>query len=1313
MRKPSGTRIAQAIGSALVVLALSLYVLPAYARAESLLAGERSESEIQELINRMLSSGDYVEGEAIVCFLPAADEGLTAQADLLAGAELLSQVTARQYAEATGEAVPAADETGVLTAQAEEEQVQVVLVRSQDVDTEGLLHELLADPRVLSAEPNYLGYLAEEDSDETSPDDPPTMVSVTDNEEVPTDASTDATVGEEEIALEPPEVEEVASELPNDEPEAEAEAEPEAEVEEALPESLETEPEPEEVSDDTEAPSITAQSDPARASQDLTGYQWSSVGASNAISQFPNWTNPGIKAPNWNTSDATNASGVVAIMDTGIDYTHPDLAGVMYHFSPELQAQLGCGEFGYAPLREDKADIRDGHDHGTHCAGIVAAEWNDFGVSGIANGVKLIGVAVPRTVESNGYTTESIVKGYDFLIRAAKAGVDIRAVNRSLIMPPATNTMDVLMQAAGELGIVSTVAAGNEAQDLETIFNDATYLQSNPYLLRVDASDRRDSKASFSNYGQNVTDLFAPGSAILSTIPTSLSGEHRYFASADSDPLFLRTDFDNNLMDVTPGTDVEQNLSVEGVSQAAFGADGDSSSLRVEVKATSGSTAELYLDVPAGPLNAGDVQDIVVAFSADRDYLGAVELGAVLENGKNVLDLEYRDKVTCENYVTTDGWCFAYLHISDPEGLGAFKQYVDAGNNTCVRLTLAFSLSSLSAQTGSAITSNIYLDQIAFGKPGNNAVLPYQYFSGTSMAAPAVAASAAIVSSTIDGVDPATRAATTVRMLKGAIHQAEGYAGYCKQNGQLDLSLLGQTDGLIPVIESASISGETLVIEGSNFSQPGTLTVGGKRAEVTSWSDDSIEATWPEGLTSGLIPITVKTDKGSQVCRAFILEAPEQLAGTVSVYERDLAPLQRADETSTMTCPHALIATNDGTLFAVAVDNDKGSEAPLVRCLMRSDDQGNSWAPVALPQILRTVTIAAGDGEVFVMGVQTDKAYELADSVLYRMDETTGTFTLLNSFDSDEMGINRSSILEYVNGRLYLASYRLDETFSEPSRLCVQRFSDDYKTATEPFVLSGEYPVYGLDGGVKAAVVGNSIYVLATVEDDPNGIRGGMSSLTAAAESKNTSVKFVGLERVDVAEDGALTSTNLSDTLVGIPEPGIDGEEIAMAASREGVFLVSSVLADQLPAGAERTDTFVLKPGATAFEPYTKTLSYARTTQPVAVCSPDGWLYACAISDYEVPTIFGRATKIATSPMPEPVPETEPEPKPEPEPEPTPGPNVPERDDQPSGGKESSSRVLPKTGDPFADNVPVMVTLILVGLACIAYGLWLNTSKTS
>ncbi len=125
------------------------------------------------------------------------------------------------------------------------------------------------------------------------------------------------------------------------------------------------------------------------------------------------------------------------------------------------------------------------------------------------------------------------------------------------------------------------------------------------------------------------------------------------------------------------------------------------------------------------------------------------------------------------------------------------------------------------------------------------------------------------------------------------MHQTEGYAGYCKQNGQIDLSLVEQTDGLTPSIDSASVSGDFVTIEGGSFSQPGTLTLGGKEAEVISWSDSVIEATWPEGLTSGLIPVTVKTDSSAEACRAFILEAPAQFAGSVSVYEHDMAPRAR------------------------------------------------------------------------------------------------------------------------------------------------------------------------------------------------------------------------------------------------------------------------------------------------------------------------------------------------------------------------------------------------------------------------------------
>ena len=150
---------------------------------------------------------------------------------------------------------------------------------------------------------------------------------------------------------------------------------------------------------------------------------------------------------------------------------------------------------------------------------------------------------------------------------------------------------------------------------------------------------------------------------------------------------------------------------------------------------------------------------------------------------------------------------------------------------------------------------------------------------------------------------------------------------------------------------------------------------------------------------------------------------------------------------------------------------------------------------------------------------------------------------------------------------------------------------------------------------------------------------------------------------------------------------------------------MSSQLAESLPAGAERTDTFVLKPGAAKFEPYTKTLSYAPMTEPIAVCSPDGWLHAFAISDYENTTIFGRATKVATSQDPEPEPEPQPQPDPEPQPQPKPQPG-PKASDNTTPTKRSSSKVsLPKTDDPAAATLRTEALLALTGLACTVCGL--------
>lgn len=124
----------------LVVLAVSLSVfgfcrVPMTALAQEFLsATQRSEAQIDALVKPMLASGEYVEGEAIVCRLGEGAEGLTAQSGgLFEDTERLSGVTARQYAEATGEVLPVAGEPGAMTAQAEDEPVEILLVRSPNV----------------------------------------------------------------------------------------------------------------------------------------------------------------------------------------------------------------------------------------------------------------------------------------------------------------------------------------------------------------------------------------------------------------------------------------------------------------------------------------------------------------------------------------------------------------------------------------------------------------------------------------------------------------------------------------------------------------------------------------------------------------------------------------------------------------------------------------------------------------------------------------------------------------------------------------------------------------------------------------------------------------------------------------------------------------------------------------------------------------------------------------------------------------------------------------------------------------------------
>jgi len=222
----------------------------------------------------------------------------------------------------------------------------------------------------------------------------------------------------------------------------------------------------------------------------------------------------------------------IAIIDTGIDLTHPDL---------NLAGSTDCAGFGGCV----DGGGNDGHGHGSHVAGIAAAKNNDFGVVGVAPGARLWAV---RVLDNNGSGwTSWIIAGIDWVTAHADT---IEVANMSLGGQGFSSAMREAIQESVAEGVVYVVAAGNDSRDVYG--NDGRFGTSDdfvpaayPEVAAISAladSDGRyggagpttsygpdDSFASFSNFSRSVTagnpvtspgaaiDLMCPGVNIYST----------------------------------------------------------------------------------------------------------------------------------------------------------------------------------------------------------------------------------------------------------------------------------------------------------------------------------------------------------------------------------------------------------------------------------------------------------------------------------------------------------------------------------------------------------------------------------------------------------------------------------------------------------------------------------------------------------------------------------------------------------------------------------------------------------------------------
>ncbi len=241
----------------------------------------------------------------------------------------------------------------------------------------------------------------------------------------------------------------------------------------------------------------------------------------------------------WAVHNNTGSNGiVVADIDTGVKYTHPDLTANMWVNPGEIAGNGVDDDLnGYVDdvhginAITHSGDPMDDHGHGTHTAGTFGAAGNNG--PGFATGTGVVGVnwtvkiLACKFLDASGSGTDAgAIECFNYITAMKNRGVNIRVSSNSWgsyrdTSAPFPQSLKDAIDAAGNAGILNVFAAGNgdangNPVNIDTYPHDPASFTS-PSIVSVAASDSADNRASFTNYGSVAVDLAAPGVAIIST----------------------------------------------------------------------------------------------------------------------------------------------------------------------------------------------------------------------------------------------------------------------------------------------------------------------------------------------------------------------------------------------------------------------------------------------------------------------------------------------------------------------------------------------------------------------------------------------------------------------------------------------------------------------------------------------------------------------------------------------------------------------------------------------------------------------------
>ncbi|MFB6200815.1 MAG: S8 family serine peptidase, partial [Halorhabdus sp.] len=373
-----------------------------------------------------------------------------------------------------------------------------------------------------------------------------------------------------------------------------------------------------------------------------------------SMSQTVPWGVERIDARTATTGIADDAKNevTVAVIDTGIEYTHPDLDGSVTWGANFSQGASASG----------LSTATDENGHGTAVAGIIAAEDNDMGTVGVAPGVEVYAIKV---LDSNGYgSLSNVVAGIDASLRGEDGTLgtddDADVLTLSLGSSTGSDSLQAIVAEASDHAVVVS-AAGNNG-DGSVITNNVTYPAKYQSSIAVAATNRYDQTPTFSAEGDEV-ELAAPG---VDVTTTWLGGGTASFSGtsaaaphvAGTAALVIANDLGDGIRDLTP-QEVRSRLQNTAVDIEVEGIDDTSGYGLIQADdAISGQNQPAAFEVVG-------IQDVTSVTKGEPLAVSAVVRNTGDEPGTKTVTLRIDGMTVADRSVTLDAGETKHVSFED------------------------------------------------------------------------------------------------------------------------------------------------------------------------------------------------------------------------------------------------------------------------------------------------------------------------------------------------------------------------------------------------------------------------------------------------------------------------------------------------------------------------------------------------------------------------------------------------------------------------------------------------------------------------